>query len=60
MTTPFVTSDNALKTEEFSLLEPGVLDNQCHVKLSGVDRAAEVRADAARSQGCSTGSMRGG
>ena len=39
MTTPFVTSDNALRTEEFSLLEPGVLDNKCYVK--GIGNVAE-------------------
>jgi hypothetical protein len=35
MTTPSVTSDNALKTEEFSLVEQGVLDNQYYVKGIG-------------------------
>ena len=46
MTTPFVTSDNALKTEEFSLLEPGVLDNQCYVK--GIGNVAERTAQGQR------------
>ena len=35
VTTPFVSSNNALKTEEFSLLEPGVLDNKYYVKGIG-------------------------
>ena len=39
VTTPFVTSDDALKTEEFSLLEPGVLDNKYYVK--GIGNVAE-------------------
>jgi hypothetical protein len=39
VTTPFVSSDNALKTEEFSLLEPGVLDNKYYVK--GIGNVAE-------------------
>jgi len=39
VTTSFVTSDNALKTEEFSLLEPGVLDNKYYVK--GIGNVAE-------------------
>jgi hypothetical protein len=37
--TPYVTSDNALKTEEFSLLEPGVLDNKYYVR--GIGNVAE-------------------
>jgi hypothetical protein len=39
VTTPFVASGNALKTEEFSLLEPGVLDNKYYVK--GIGNVAE-------------------
>jgi hypothetical protein len=39
VTTPFVSSDNALKSEEFSLLEPGVLDNKYYVK--GIGNVAE-------------------
>jgi len=35
VTTPFVSSTDALKTEEFSLLEPGVLDNKYYVKGIG-------------------------
>jgi hypothetical protein len=34
--TPFVTSSSALKTEEFSLLEPGVLDNKYYVRNIGL------------------------
>jgi hypothetical protein len=34
--TPYVTSNDALKTEEFSLLEPGVLDNKYYVKDIGL------------------------
>ena len=33
--TPYVTTSDALKTEEFSLLEPGVLDNKYYVKGIG-------------------------
>jgi hypothetical protein len=36
--TPFVSSDDALKTEEFSLLEPGVLDNKYYVRGIGLVR----------------------
>lgn len=39
VSTPYVTSSNALKTEEFSLLEPGVLDNKYYVK--GIGNVAE-------------------
>jgi hypothetical protein len=35
VSTPFVSSNQALKTEEFSLLEPGVLDNKYYVKGIG-------------------------
>jgi hypothetical protein len=35
VTTPFMSSNNALKTEEFSLLEPGVVDNKYYVKGIG-------------------------
>jgi hypothetical protein len=34
--TPYVTSNDALKSEEFSLLEPGVLDNKYYVKDIGL------------------------
>jgi hypothetical protein len=34
--TPYVTSSDALKTEEFSLLEPGVLDNKFYVQGIGL------------------------
>jgi hypothetical protein len=34
--TPYVTSSDALKTEEFSLLEPGVLDNKYYVPGIGL------------------------
>jgi len=34
--TPFVSSDEALKTEEFSLLEPDVLDNKYYVRGIGL------------------------
>ena len=34
--TPYVTTHNALKTEEFSLLEPGVLDNKYYVQDIGL------------------------
>ena len=34
--TPYVTSSDALKTEEFSLLEPGVLDNKYYVRGIGL------------------------
>jgi hypothetical protein len=37
--TPYVSSNEALKTEEFSLLEPGVLDNKYYVR--GVGLVAE-------------------
>ena len=37
--TPYVSSNDALKTEEFSLLEPGVLDNKYYVK--GIGNVAE-------------------
>jgi hypothetical protein len=39
VSTPYVTSNDALKTEEFSLLEPGVLDNKYYVK--GIGNVAE-------------------
>jgi len=32
--TPYVTSSEALRTEEFSLLESGVLDNKFYVPTS--------------------------
>ena len=34
--TPYVTSNDALKTEEFSLLEPDVLDNKYYVQDIGL------------------------
>jgi hypothetical protein len=34
--TPYVTSNDALKTEEFSLLEPGVLESKYYVKDIGL------------------------
>jgi hypothetical protein len=39
---PFVRSEHALKTEEFSLLEPGVLDNKYYVRRVGVVREQTV------------------
>jgi hypothetical protein len=41
--TPFVTSSQALKTEEFSLLEPGVLDNKYYVRNIGLVREQTVQ-----------------
>ena len=40
--TPFVSSDDALKTEEFSLLEPGVLDNKYYVPGIGLVREQTI------------------
>jgi hypothetical protein len=40
--TPFISSDSALKTEEFSLLEPGVLDNKFYVPNVGLVREQTV------------------
>ena len=40
--TPFVSSNGALKTEEFSLLEPGVLDNKYYVRNVGLVRELEI------------------
>jgi hypothetical protein len=34
--TPYVSSSDALKTEEFSLLEPGVVDNKFYVRGIGL------------------------
>jgi hypothetical protein len=34
--TPYVTTSDALKTEEFSLLEPDVLDNKYYVRGIGL------------------------
>ena len=34
--TPYVTTSDALRTEEFSLLEPGVLDNKFYVATIGL------------------------
>ena len=41
--TPFVSSDEALKTEEFSLLEPGVLDNKYYVRGIGLVREQTIQ-----------------
>jgi hypothetical protein len=41
--TPFVTSSSALKTEELSLLEPGVLDNKYYVRSVGLVREQTVQ-----------------
>jgi hypothetical protein len=41
--TPFVSSHDALKTEEFSLLEPGVLDNKYYVRGIGLVREQTVQ-----------------
>jgi hypothetical protein len=40
--TPFVSSNEALKTEEFSLLEPDVLDNKYYVRNIGLVREQTV------------------
>lgn len=41
--TPFVSSNGALKTEEFSLLEPGVLDNKYYVRNVGLVREQTIQ-----------------
>jgi hypothetical protein len=41
--TPFVSSNEALKTEEFSLLEPGVLDNKYYVRNIGLVREQTIQ-----------------
>jgi hypothetical protein len=41
--TPFVSSHDALKTEEFSLLEPDVLDNKYYVRNIGLVREQTVQ-----------------
>jgi hypothetical protein len=41
--TPFVSSDEALKTEEYSLLEPDVLDNKYYVKDIGLVREQTIQ-----------------
>jgi hypothetical protein len=41
--TPFVSSNQALKTEEYSLLEPDVLDNKYYVKDIGLVREQTVQ-----------------
>jgi hypothetical protein len=41
--TPFVSSSDALKTEEFSLLEPDVLDNKFYVRNVGLVREQTVQ-----------------
>jgi hypothetical protein len=41
--TPFVSSNEALKTEEYSLLEPDVLDNKYYVKDIGLVREQTIQ-----------------
>ena len=41
--TPYVSSSDALKTEEFSLLEPGVLDNKYYVRDIGLVREQTIQ-----------------
>ena len=41
--TPFVSTSEALKTEEFSLLEPGLLDNKYYVRGIGLVREHTVQ-----------------
>jgi len=41
--TPFVSSSDGLKTEEFSLLEPGVLDNKYYLPAIGLVREQTVQ-----------------
>jgi hypothetical protein len=41
--TPYVSSNEALKTEEFSLLEPDVLDNKYYVRNIGLVREQTVQ-----------------
>ena len=41
--TPFVSANDALKTEEFSLLEPGVLDNKYYVRDIGLVKEQTVQ-----------------
>jgi hypothetical protein len=41
--TPFVSSNQALKTEEFSLLEPDVLDNKYYVRDIGLVREQTIQ-----------------
>jgi hypothetical protein len=41
--TPYVNSNRALKTEEFSLLEPGVLDNKFYVRGTGLVQEQTVQ-----------------
>ena len=43
VTTRFVSSNEALKTEEFSLLEPGVLDNKYYVRDVGLVREQTIQ-----------------
>lgn len=43
VTTRFVSSNEALKTEEFSLLEPGVLDNKYYVRDIGLVREQTIQ-----------------
>jgi len=44
--TPFMSSNEALKTEEFSLLEPDVLDNKYYVRNVGLVREQTVQGGA--------------
>jgi hypothetical protein len=41
--TPYVSSDEALKTEEFSLLEPDILDNKYYVPTIGLVREQTIQ-----------------
>jgi hypothetical protein len=41
--TPFVSSNEAMTTEEFSLLEPDVLDNKYYVKDIGLVREQTIQ-----------------
>ena len=41
--TPYVSSSEALKTEEFSLLEPDVLDNKYYVRTIGLVREQTIQ-----------------
>jgi hypothetical protein len=41
--TPYVSSNQALKTEEFSLLEPGVLDNKFYIRDIGLVKEQTVQ-----------------
>jgi hypothetical protein len=41
--TPYVSSTEALKTEEFSLIDPDVLDNKYYVRGIGLVRDQDAR-----------------